>query len=215
MAWSKLALYNTACIALGERPLSSLTENQEVRHKLDSVFARGDGIIAFFMEQGHWNFAMRAVKIDKETSITPEFGFQYAFAKPTDFRKLNMIAGDEGFAAPLTHFEDEGIYWYANVDPLYVRYVSDDSAWGGDYSRWTETFGRWAGHWLALEIAPSMTGNLDLERLEKRVRRLLVEARSNDATNEPTRFPPLSSWATARLGGRNRGDRGSRARLTG
>ena len=216
MAWSKLGLYNAAAIALGETPLSSITETVELRRKLDAVYNRGDGAIAFFMEQGHWNFAMRATKIDKESAISPAFGFANAFAKPTDFRKLNMIAGDEYFSAPLTAFEEEGDYWYANVDPIYVRYVSDDAAWGGDFAKWPETFGRWAGHWLALEIAPGMTGELDLERLAKRTRRMLVEARSNDATGEPTRFPPLSSWASARLGGpRNGRDRGSRTVLIG
>ena len=216
MAWSRLALYNVACLAVGERPLDTLSESNEIRRKLDEVYTRGLGAIRFFMEQGHWNFAMRAVRIDADSAAEPEFGFTEAFSKPSDFCKLNMISADEYFSIPLGSFEDEGAYWYANADPIYVRYVSDDEDWGGDFSKWTESFAMWAGTWMGLQIAPSLTSDLDLERLEKRTRRLLVEARSNDATGEPVRYPPLSSWASSRLGGRaGRRDRGSRSRLLG
>jgi hypothetical protein len=216
MAWSKLALYNVACLALGEGPLDGLTDDTELRRQLDSVYSRGDGAIAYFMENGHWNFAMRAVKIDNDSAVTPAFGWTYAFSKPTDFRKLNMISSDEEFITGLNAYEDEADHWHADIDPIYVRYVSDDADYGGDFAKWTETFAIWAGHWMALQVAPVKMNDTALKDFRKLVRRLLTEARSNDAVGEPTRFPKLSSWASARHSSKQgRRDRGSRNSLLG
>ena len=61
-----------------------------------------------------------------------------------------------------------------------------------------------------------MKNDVDMTALEKRANKYLVDARSKDASQEPVRWPPLSSWAQARLG-RSVGsrDRGLRNRLTG
>ena len=216
MAIDKLGLYNIALMAVGERTLDALSDEGEPRRLLDEVYTRGNGAVKYFLEQGHWNHAMRAVKIDKSTSVEPSFGFTNAFAKPSDFVRLNMISADENFDLPLEEFEFEGDFIFANVDPLYFRYVSDDGSWGGDFSRWPDTFILWGGTWMATQIAPKLLNDTDLGKLEDRARKLLVDARSKDASQEPPRYRPLSSWASSRhnrFGTRN--DRGIRSRLTG
>jgi len=215
MATSQLQLYNIGLLAVGERALSNLSEAREPRRKLDEVWSRGNGATRFFLEQGFWNFAMRAAKLDSSTSVTPSFGFSFAFQKPDDFVKLNMISADERFNGPLTDYELEGDYIYCDVDPLYLRYVSDDADWGLDYSKWPETFTLWAGTWLGLQIAPTLLNDLDLKELKKDAKDLLADARSKDAMQEPTRFQPLSSWVQARHGRSSRGDRGLRNKLIG
>jgi len=216
MTTTKLQLYNIALRACGQGKLSSLTEATEGRYLLDDVWSQGNGAIAYFMEQGHWNFAMRAVQIDASSSVTPSFGFTYAFDKPSDFQKLNMISADENFYYPLTQFEFEGDYIYAFCDPIYLRYVSDDTSWGSDYSKWPGTFTLWAGHWLATQIAATFLNDVDMANLEKRTDRLLVDARSKDANQEPPRFEPPSSWISARTNRTGvRLDRGIRSQLTG
>lgn len=200
MTTDRLALYNIACYAIGERRLASLTEDREARHRLDEVWQRGQGGIKYALEQGYWNFAMRAVKMDASTSVEPEFGFQQAFEIPEDFVRLNMISSDEYMSYPLTTYEIEGDYIYCEVDPLYLRYISDHNDYGGDLGRWPETFTTWFGTWLGLQIAPSAENDIDLEALRKLEKRLRIDARSKDAQMEPPRWPPLSSWAQARLG---------------
>lgn len=214
MATDKISLYNIGLRFIGERSLASVAEDREPRHLLDEVYDAGDGAIKYFLEQGLWNFAMRAVQIDKSASISPSFGYQNAFDVPTDFVRLASISAGEYFTEPLTRYEKEQAYIYADVDPIYMRYVSNDSSYGNDLSLWPETFTLWAGAWLGMQIAPRLKNDLDLQHLEKRVKRLLVDARSKDAQEEPTRFPALSSWNRARFGG-SRSDRGSRSQLIG
>jgi len=216
MATNKLSLYNIACLALKERPLDSLTEDAEVRHLLDEVYDRGQGAVKYCLEQGLWNFAMRAVKIDKDSSVSPSFGFNNAFSIPTDFVRLNQLSAGEYFSSPLMLYEFEQAYIYCDADPIYMRYVSDDGTWGGDMSLWPETFTQWVGYYLATQVGPSLLNDKDEEALEKKAKRRLRDARSKDASQEPVRFPPLSSWASSRSGRYSgRRDRGSRSSLIG
>lgn len=215
MATDRLALYNTAMFAVGERKLDSLTEDREPRHLLDEVWNRGAGAIKYFLEEGLWNHAIRTVMIDSSSSVSTSFGFQHAFDKPEDFVRLVQFSSGEHFGDPLLQYEFEAAYIYADVDPIYMRYVSDHADFGNDLSLWPMTFTIWAGHWLATQIAPALKNDLDMEKLELRTKKLLVDARSKDAQQEPTRFPPLSSWNRARFGGGSRRDRGSRSQLIG
>jgi hypothetical protein len=213
---TRLEIYNVATLALGERQIDSLTEDREPRRIMDEIWNRGQGAVRYFLEQGHWNFAIRAQKWDKSATVEPEFGYTMAFEVPSDFIRLNMISSDENFGYPLTDFEWEGGYLYTFVDPVYLRFVSDDAAYGNDLSLWPETFTLWAGYWMATQAAPRLKNDIDMERLEKRARKYLVDARSKDAQQEPPRFPPLSAWNQSRSRWQSqRFDRGNRNKLIG
>lgn len=207
MATGQLGLYNIALRAIGERALDSLSDAGEPRRELDAVWSTGNGALRYLLEQGYWNFAIRTQMLDHSAAVTPSFGLTYAFERPTDMVRLLDISGGERFTMPLNNYEYEAGYFFADITPLYLRFISDDADYGADYSRWPETFTLWAGHWLALQIAPRITSVLDTEKLEKKARRLLVDARSKDASEEPTRFPLNGSWAQARWGGYGRGNR--------
>lgn len=223
MATNQLALYNIALRACGTRTLDSLAEARMERRDLDKVWDEGTGAINRCLEQGLWNFAMRAVQVDKSSSVTPSFGFNNAFDKPTDYIRLASISGDEYFNEPLTNYEFEGDYFYADIDPIYLRYVSNDSDWGNNLSRWPDSFVQYVGHWLGLQIYNAVWTNhptaaaarahlMKEQELEKKTERLLHDARSKDAQAEPPRFTPMTSWQRARhgwsTGTRERGKRG-------
>lgn len=214
MAITRLQLYNIALIAIGERTISALTDAVESRRLLDEVWDRGNGAVKYFLEQGLWNFALRAAQIAEDTSATPAFGFTAAFSVPTDFVRVDMISADERFNSPLNNYEMETGYFYADVTTLYLRYVSDGNSYGNNLSLWPESFSLWAGHWLGTQICPVLKNPEDTARLKKEAKQLLLEAQSKDASQEPTRFAPLGNWASARRG-RSVGDRGSRTRLIG
>lgn len=217
MATGQLGLYNVALRAIGERSLDALTDSGEPRRELDAVWSTGNGALRFLLEQGFWNFAIRTQMLDHSASATPAFGLTYAFERPSDMVRLLDISADERFSLPLNEYESEAGYFFAEVTPLYLRFVSDDGSYGADYSRWPETFTLWAGHWLALQIAPRLTSVIDTEKLEAKTRRLLVDARSKDAQEEPTRFPQHGSWVQARWGRHSGGsrDRSKGANLIG
>lgn len=212
---SKLSVYNGACLALGERKLSSLAENRPSRRRLDSVW--DDDGVKSCLQAGFWNFAMQSIELTHSPSIDPAFGFRYAFDKPTDWARTALVSADENFADELLNYEDQGVYWYADCDPIYVRYVSDDNAFGMDLANWPANFTRYVEHYFAMRICKATNNSTaDTEALEAKVKRLLNEAKATDAMDESTKLLRPGSWSRARQGSSSgRRDRGSRGQLIG
>lgn len=196
-----LRVYQEALRFMGERRLTSITEARDARYHLDDAYTDA---LQYCLEQGLWNFAMKAAVLDPSDSIDPEFGFTFAYTKPSDWVRSFLMAANEFFYPLLTGSElfDEAGYWYANFDPLYVKYVSNSAVYGGNLTLWPQTFATYVSSRLAVMTAPSIADASDqkmdmLFGIEKRAR---VDARSKDAMNEGPLFPPQGSWASSRRG---------------
>lgn len=216
MATSALTIYNNTLILLGQPTLSALTDSVENRRLLDKIW--DENARDHCLEQGLWNFAMRTSEINYDSSVTsPDFGFQYAFSKPSDWIRTVDFASDEYFRNPLTHLDyvDEQGYWWADYTVLYLRYISNDTSYGYDLSLWPQSFVRYVEAYLAEMIAPRLSVSEDkLITLMKITQKRLVDARSKDALNEGAKFFPVGNWVRARRGGSRFSDRGVRNRLT-
>lgn len=199
-----LSLYNGALALIKHRPLSTTTDDVEARYLLDNEYAKTK---AWMLEQGLWNFALRSSMLEPDTGNTPEFGHSYAFEQPTDFVRLNAISAEPLFYQTLEDYIDEAGYWIANVSTLYVSYVSDDSSYGGDLSKWTTLFERATEYELAFRVAPHLTsmGADAFQELERRRDKSLRDARSKDALNQPAKRPPSGRLVQARGGVRGTG----------
>lgn len=210
---TRLGLYNSALREVGERKLASLSENRAPRRALDSVW--DDNLIRYCLEQGLWNFAMRTIELEYSPSVEPSFGYQRAFDKPEDFVRTAGLCTDEYFKNPLLQYSDEAGFWFTDLATIYVRYVSDDNAYGNDLSLWPESFTKFVYTYMAAQIVEPLTQNASkAAALEKKAARLLVDAKAKDAMAEPTAFLPTGSWVMSRRGG-GRGDRGNRGSLIG
>jgi hypothetical protein len=208
---TKLILYNDAQIALGERT-TSLTEDVESRRILDKVW--DGGAVNYCLEKGLWQHAMRAISLTYDPDTTVQFGYTYAFNKPSDFIRTAAVSANERFMPPLLDYEDRAGFWFADPDTLYFKYVSNDSAYGGDLSLWPETYSRYVSSYLAWRACTKLTqSKVDKDTLKKEMEDALSDARAKDAIASPTKIPPSGSWSGSRGGGR--GDRGSRGRLIG
>lgn len=213
MATTQLGLYNEALRLIGERQLASLAENRESRRVLDNVW--NDGAVNYCLEQGQWNFAIRAVEITPATTV-PSFGYLNAFDKPNDHIRTVGIAEDEFFNVPLTRVLEEVGFWFADIDPIYVRYVSNAASYGNDFTRWPQTFAKYVAAYLASEIVLTLTQSDEKQKLMLAlVAQRLKDARSKDALSEATAFPPQGAWTAARSNGQTRRDRGNRGDLIG
>lgn len=210
---SKLSVYNGALREVGERKLASLSENREPRRVLDSIW--DDDALKTCLAAGQWNFASNTIELTYSPSIDPAFGFTYAFDKPDDWVRTTGVWADEDLQTPLLHYKDEGDYWYADLDVIYVSYVDSGTSYGGDYSKWPANFTRYVETWLAARICMSLTQNQSKrDNLERDAEVWLVKAKSTDAMDEATKFMPEGTWSRSRRGRGNR-ERGIRSRLIG
>jgi hypothetical protein len=211
---TKLGLYSAALLEFGDRTLASLTENNEARRALDQVY---DNVVAECLESTSWNFATETIKAAADTGVTPSFGFTEVFAKPTDWVMTTAVSEDENFSHPLVYYYDDVNYWSADVTPIYIRYVSNDTGMGLELTRWPQRFTRYVELALAARVCMRLGGGSgDKKRIEDELRVAKRRAMATDAMNEPQpKFPPEGSWTTSRGGRLGRGDRGSRSSFTG
>jgi hypothetical protein len=205
---TQLSLYNDALLECGERFLGSLTENREPRRLLDQVWSSGG--VKFILERGQWNFATRSQQLDYDSGIQPGFGFNRAFDKPTDYCCTRAVCPDEYMREPLTRYVDEGGYWYSDLDTIYVRYVSNDAAYGMNLNKWPETFREVVAVHFASKIISKLSNNgTTTAELEAKRDRMLKVAKNSSAQQEPPQFPAQGAWSRARNRFPNRRDGGN------
>lgn len=207
-ATTRLSLYNGALRHCSERLLASITEAREPRRMLDAAW--DDNFVKGVLEDGQWVFACRSAMYDYSPSVTPGFGYRRAFNKPTDFVRTMAVCQDEYFKVPLTEYSDERGFWYADLDTIYIKYVSNDASFGGDMSLWPQSFVDYVEAKLATKIVMPLKQNSSaLEKLLGLTDMFLTKANSQNAMADPAKFPPQGSWVRARTSGGswNRGER--------
>lgn len=195
---TKLAIYNQALRHLKDEKIASLAEATERRYVLDDYY---DDAILYLLRKKPWNFAIRTVTIDSSVSLDPAFGYQYAFEKPSDWVRTYKLSASETFAVPLTgnQIVDEAGVWYADIDPLYVQYVSSSVSYGADLSIWTPDFALCFTLYLAYRACPRVASSDQLKKdLLKEYRDELRAAGAYDAMDQPIGFPPRGSWVSSR-----------------
>lgn len=215
MSVSQLTIYNGALLLAGERFLSSLSEEREPRRLLDHVWDSNG--VRTCLEKGQWYFAMRAVQLDYDTGVEPDFGYRRAFQKPDDWVLTCGLCQDEQFNTPLTQYVFEAGYWYADLETIYLRYISDDAAYGMDLNKWPEAFREYVEEYFCSKIVRKLTGSAEAEaESHTRLRQKLLSAKSNSLMAEPTKFPARGGWGLSRNGGGSaRHDRGNSGSLIG
>lgn len=188
---------------VGEGALSSLAVNRPERFALDAIW--DEDPVKQMLEEAQWSFATRTMEWNYDSAIEPDFGYRRAFTKPDDYVRTCAFCSDGYFNSPLTQYADEAGFWFADLDTVYIKYVSDDESYGRDMSLWTELFRNCVGTKMAGELAISLTKSQALQdKLDAKLARYIRDAKSLDVMNQPTRFAPPGSWTRSRRRGGGR-----------
>lgn len=199
MSASQLTIYNEALRLCEERRLATLSEARKPRFLLDDVW--NDGGVLACLEEGSWNFGMRTVQVTYDPTIQPDFGFIHAFAHPADWVRSEGVAVDPYFETPLTRYSDERGYWWADLEVLFVRYVSNDAQYGMNLTLWPESFKQFVGAHFASKVVGSLTKDKEVQAAVAKARKdTLMAARGKDGLNEPPGFFPRGQLSRARRG---------------
>lgn len=190
MAASKLSLYNTALLILGERRLETLYENREPRRVLDEFYSAG--AIDYCLELAKPRFALKSAALSTPV-VSSVHGLDYVYTLPTDY--LTTIESgsffyDNLFQNAVTRYLIEARTVATEVPTnLYVRYICNSRA----MSDWTSSFERVVSAYLAFVCAPRINPT----------KQAVAEARFKDALEtavlvDGTRLvPPIPLARTA------------------
>lgn len=206
----KLTIYNGALAHLEQRKLASLSEGREPKRVLDDLW---DKEVAWCLERHFWNFAYRSIELQYSASVTPTFGYAYAFQKPSDCIRTRKLSTSPTFLPPLLRFAEEAGFWYADEATLYIQFNSNHAQYGMDLGKWPASFADFVEHRLARKGCKRITGSDDLLQGAHGLIKQEEKARRNAAAicamNEPVGFAPRGSWVNSRTGfgiGRPGGD---------
>jgi len=225
VATDRLKIYNGALLICGERQLASLTEAREPRHLLDNVW--NDGGLRYCLEQAQWNFAMRTAKLTYDPDVEPAFGYRYAFEKTTDWVATSAVCQDPYYNVPLVQYADEIGWWFADITPIYAKWVSDSDDFGLNLANWPYSFTEYVKHFFASKIILKITSDKQRQqtllgppgRPDKGTLAYALQlAKNKDAMAKPAQKTAQGGWSSARQGGwgvRGRGDGGSGGSLIG
>lgn len=208
MTASKKSLYNGALRRLGERKLSEVDDRVPARYHLDTIW--DEDPVQRMLEGYNWTFARKTIEWNYNSAQDPDFGYQYVFDEPSDYVRLVQLSADEYFRYPWRDYVKENGFWFSSIETMYITYVSNDSAYGKDYSKWSKLFENMVATYMAQELAIALSkSKSDRDILKQEMKELRREAKSLDAMESPTKFPPQSSWARSRRGyGRGDSNRG-------
>ncbi len=197
---TQLSIYNGALTILGQQELSSTSENTPRRHYLDEVWGRN--FRERCLKRTYWNFATRTSKLTYDSSIDPDFGYTRVHPLPSDYLRTVELSSNGYFTTPMTgnSYRQETGYIYCDYDEIYMRYVSNDASYGLDYTKWPPDFEAWVEAALALDAEEKISQGSKKQVAVWAEERLFKQAASVDAINQGSRKPPLSSWASGRLG---------------
>lgn len=168
MAVDKLSLYNNALLLIGQRSLSSLTEDREPRHLLDASYALD--AIEYCLEVVKPVFSRKTALISSVTPST-EHDLDSVQTLPSDYITIVGVYSDAKLDQEINRYIIEGNTLSCEYPTIYIRYISNTVV--TDFSYWAPSFSRVVAAYLAREIsiklAPDKTESMNAllaERIE-------------------------------------------------
>jgi hypothetical protein len=176
MATTQLSLYNEALLLVGERELTSLTDDVEARYRLDTAYANG---VDYCLELVNPVFARKTVKLTT-FSTSSVHAFDNVFTLPSDYISMVRAYSDEKLDQPISRYIIEGSTLACNYSSLFLRYISNGYA----LTSWDKSFERVVVAYLASEIAPRIAPD-EMERIEVTYANRLKQAIELSKQKEP------------------------------
>lgn len=144
----QVSLYNNALVAIGERKLSSISEDREPRHKLDTIWNLGAVEYCLDLIKPHW--ATTVVKLNSP-SASAQHDLDEVHTLPAAYLSLVGLYSDSKLDQPVNRYIIEGRTIACEYDPVYLRYVSNAPA--SSFTNWTPNFAQVVVAYLAKELA--------------------------------------------------------------
>lgn len=194
---TKLSIWNDALRAIGELRLASLTEDIEARYVLDDAW---DDAVAFMFTEGLWNFATKTQEITSDLGQPPIPGWSYTFDKPSGWLRTIAVSNTSLFSEE-ANYRDEGNRIYANVDTLYIRFISNANAVDDQIVNWPPAFSQAVSAYLAKICAQRISGSdAKADALDAEYTKALASAKNKDAMDQAKVYLRPGSWVRAMRG---------------
>ena len=194
---SETSIANVALRLVGGTRITSLTQGTPNANAVQDIYTElRDNLLAF-----PWNFATKRVQLG-ESATAPTFGYDNAFAHPSDWiYTISIHDNDAGYGTlDYRHEQVAGQnVIVTNVENVYMTYTYKET----DPNLMPASFRVALSSALARDLAITIANSNVLEdQLSKRADRDLGRAKSIDAVGSFPEPRPRGSWADSRNGWR-------------
>jgi hypothetical protein len=197
---SVIQVANRALTKLGSNRITSLSDDVKAARSISSCFEdlRDDEL-----RTNRWQFAMFRTTL-AALADAPTFGYQYQYALPPDFLRLDMINDqypsavmDNYIGAETQEYQIEGNVILTDIGaPLKLRYIRRIE----DPNQWDVNFREMLASRIAMEICEDLTQSdtkkAGAQRDYDRAKRSAVRIGSIE---KPPATPPDNSWVISRI----------------
>jgi hypothetical protein len=197
---SVIQVANRALTKLGSARITSLSDDNKAARSISNCFEdlRDDELRAH-----RWQFAMKRTSL-AALSDTPPFGYNYQYAVPADFLRIDMV--DDRFPAAVmdNYIDAEYLEWTLEGNviltdigaPLKLRYIAQIT----DPTEWDTNFREALASRIAMEIAEDLTqSDTKKQAAAKDYDRAIRQAIRINAIERPAVAPPDNTWIISRI----------------
>ena len=188
---SDVQLCNLALHRLGDRGITSLTDNTESARLCNDNLALQKKMV---LQKGKFSFARTRVELARLTT-SPAFGFDYQYQKPSDYLAMYKINDELVNSEAVIRFDVEGDKILTNetdMKVIYVRELYDLTQWS---SLAVEALANKMAHTLAFKLTGSRTKEQDMLNDYLRT---MMNAEGSDSQEQPEEKVEYSGWNVAR-----------------
>lgn len=176
---------NSALIKIGLERINNITDNN--RRAIfcnDEYYKQRD----YVLRAHPWNFATKRAEL-AQTTNTPLYEFDYEYQIPSDCLRIIDIE------PPMNDYRIEGNKLLSNETSMFVRYISREE----DTSLYDSNFADALAYKLAAELAYPLVQSQELmDRMNKRYKEIMAEAKSFNAQEGLPRQLIVEEWTNAR-----------------
>lgn len=197
---SLVQVANRALSKIGAARIISLTDdNKQARSVLSCIY----DIIDDELRAHRWQFSLKRTAV-AALSDAPAYGYQYQYAMPPDFLRIDMVNDEYPAAVMDNYIGAEYLDWILEggviltnfASPLKIRYVASMQ----DPSTWDSNFREAIASRIAMEIAEELTQSNEKKQFaQSDYRRALSQAIRTGAIERPPVMPPDDQWVVSRL----------------
>lgn len=191
---------NRALTKLGAARITSLSDDNKQARSINSCFST---LLDAELRQNRWTFAIKRAELPA-LSETPTFGFNYQYALPADFLRLDMINDmypsvslDNYISTEVADYAIENKMILTDLEaPLKIRYGANVS----DPNLWDSLFIEALACRLAAEICEDLTQSSGkrTQAWNEYKQALQAGKRANAIERPPTQLPD-DTWIFSRL----------------
>lgn len=197
---SVIQVANRALTKLGSARITSLDDDVKAARAIKSCFEdlRDDEL-----RSHRWSFALKRTTL-AALFDTPAFGFQYQYAMPADFLRIDMVNDEYPAALMDNYVGSEAVDWVLEggriltdiVAPLPLRYIAQVT----DPNLWDANFREALASRIAMEICEDLTqSDTKKQSASQDYKRAIMQAiRTNSIERLPVQ-PPDNQWIIGRI----------------